>query len=174
MFRNCTFRDCKLERLSLGFAELVRCSFVDCDIRELVAFDASLQECLFQGRIQRGIISISSEGRYVTRSVNRVENNDFVQCELRDVGFRGGISLSPSSFSAEAQAGLILDANGVIERRLLGDCSVERLTPRQQARVRFIQQYVDDYKQPDVFLGLSIVERDAPDVRALMQILTAP
>lgn len=97
LYRDCIFDGAKLRAVAPGTARFENCSFRDVTIYELFANRVELVNCVFSGRLKKGVLSGKRPPefrRWWERSRNRIENNDFSGVEFGDFDFRGGVDLT--------------------------------------------------------------------------------
>lgn len=91
---DCSFDHCKFTYVS-GIAKFVRCTFRNVVIHEMFATGMEFVNCLFSGKLKKAVFygKIIDEKRclFLKREFNQFEGNDFSQCNIKDIGFRGGI-----------------------------------------------------------------------------------
>jgi len=96
LYEDCCFDDSAFGMIG-GRARFVRCSFRRCRIEEIWSYDSEFVECVFSGRIERGIFRgapMEVDEIVDGRTHNEFRGNDFSDAELREVAFRAGIDLS--------------------------------------------------------------------------------
>jgi hypothetical protein len=88
----CNFDGANLRHFGPGVARFERCSFLRVIISDCHSLNAEFVECVFSGRIRDTVFWardwLSQESRK-----NEFVRNDFSQCVLDGVSFRGGISV---------------------------------------------------------------------------------
>lgn len=95
LYADCSFDGARL-RMVGGFARFERCTFRDVTIVDWQGQRTELVDCVFTGRITRGIFFGRIPDSLVARRGrrrNEVRGNDFSGAELIDCSFRGGIDL---------------------------------------------------------------------------------
>jgi uncharacterized protein YjbI with pentapeptide repeats len=102
VYRDCTFEGVRLRiraGFSVGAARFERCAFVDCDFGEHFSFCADYIDCTFVGRVAKAVFyGTAPDGHRCDGKRNTIIGNDFSSADLRDVGFRGGVSLDAQSW----------------------------------------------------------------------------
>lgn len=94
LYRDCIFDGAKFRAVAPGIARFENCSFQDVTIYELFANRVELVNCVFSGRLKKGVLSGKRPPefrRWWERSRNRIENNDFSGVEFGDFDFAGGV-----------------------------------------------------------------------------------
>ena len=97
LYRDCIFDGAKFGALSPGTARFENCSFRDVTIHEMFANGVELVNCVFSGRLKKGVLSGRRPPefrRWWERSRNRIVNNDFSAMEFGDFDFIGGVDLT--------------------------------------------------------------------------------
>ena len=97
LYRDCIFDGARFRAVAPGIARFENCSFRDVTIYELFANRVELVNCVFSGRLKKGVLSGKRPPefrRWWERSRNRIEKNDFSGVEFGDFGFTGGVDLT--------------------------------------------------------------------------------
>lgn len=95
LYADCSFDGARLTMVG-GFVRFERCTFRDARIVDWQGQRTELVDCVFTGRIIRGIFFGRIPDSLVVRGGrkrNEVRGNDFSGAELIDCSFRGGIDL---------------------------------------------------------------------------------
>ena len=96
-YLDCSFDRCRITATTPGVARFVRCSFRNCTIRDFFGHFVEFVDCVFSGRIRKAVFFGRTPDHHeelgIDRATNAFHGNDFRDCELIDVSFRGGIDL---------------------------------------------------------------------------------
>jgi len=145
---------CVVGRLALYDAVLANCSFVECQIDELLASGSIFSDCKFTGRIAKGIFAPRSASE---PGAPQFENNDFSECDLGDVAFRGGIDLSRQRFNPVQTRMNIENAELLLSRidqRISAGSSATGL-----ADIRAFLKRSMDFNQSHIFISKEVARR---------------
>ena len=88
----CNFDGANLRHFAPGLARFEQCSFHRVIISDCHSFNAEFVECAFSGRI-RDTVFWGHDWAFQVSRQNEFVRNDFSQCVLDGVSFRGGISV---------------------------------------------------------------------------------
>lgn len=121
IYRECSFDGSNIQASTVGFARFEKCSFRNVSLRQWICFAAEFVDCYFSGRAERAVFYGSSpygEAAVVGRNQNEFRGNDFVEMELIDVAFRGGIDLTRQHLPSGSSYLFLKDARkAVVEAR---------------------------------------------------------
>ncbi|MDX1507090.1 MAG: hypothetical protein R3358_02340 [Woeseiaceae bacterium] len=114
----CSFDGAQFGSISPGNARFVDCSFDNVRISEFFARDIELIDCKFSGLLEKGFLNgrrDATKFRFFERRRNKIEGNDFSECELRDFSFRTGIRLERGKLPSGPNYVFIDDLRSALE-----------------------------------------------------------
>jgi hypothetical protein len=94
IYIRCSFDGCRFDLVFGGRARFEDCNFTNISVKTIQTRNAELVRCKFSGRIGTGQFYGSDPDRPPGVSTNEFVDNDFSECDLRDVEFRNGIDLT--------------------------------------------------------------------------------
>jgi uncharacterized protein YjbI with pentapeptide repeats len=118
VYVECQFDGANFGSVSPGNARFVDCSFENVRISEFLGRDVELINCKFSGVLEKGFLNgrrDRSEVGLFERRRNRIEGNDFSECELKDFSFRTGIRLERDKLPSGPQYVFIDDLRSSLE-----------------------------------------------------------
>lgn len=118
-FVDCNFNDSSVDMGPGGYARFVGCSFRNVDLRNWTCFTVELIDCVFSGRLRKGIFNGAvpkAQRTLLGRVCNDIRGNDFSAMELIDVSFRTGVDLTKQRLPSGASYIYLPDAAIAVER----------------------------------------------------------
>jgi len=117
-YHECVFDGARLGWVKPGLARFVRCSFRNVRVRDWRAGALDLVDCVFSGRIDRGVISgsVPTADRIAAgRHHNQVEGNDFRGLTMPRLEFTGGVDLTRQHLPTHAHALYVPDVDAALK-----------------------------------------------------------
>jgi hypothetical protein len=114
----CNFDNVYMRRVVPGRATFVRCSFRHVNIYDLIFVEAQFIDCVFSGLLEGVVFSATpwEVDSDLGRTVNEYRKNDFSQCRMTDVAFRGGIDLDGQILPQDPDYVVLKNANESVGR----------------------------------------------------------
>jgi hypothetical protein len=155
--RNLTLRKSKVRKLTTQRAVFAECVFEDVAIAELWSTGSVFWRCHFSGKIDKGLFSPGTRDTRLQVDRMSFEENDFSQCDLRDVDFRGGVELPKQKFS-QAQAALIVSDGPLIVDALERFVEAHSECAGAHSLLKYFRRAVTEFEQRQVFVSKQVAK----------------
>ncbi|MEU6715641.1 hypothetical protein ABZ897_29615 [Nonomuraea sp. NPDC046802] len=116
IYRECTFDGMVIGGGGAGRVTFSQCSFQRVKIKDYRFTDAEFIECSFSGILRSIIFSARPAAGDFSRKQNEFYGNDFVDANLDDVSFRGGIDLDRQMWPHGQEYFIMRGAEQIIAR----------------------------------------------------------
>lgn len=155
-FHDCIFKGCVIPFLYLNYVLLDRCRFIDCRILSFMTKYTGICDCQFSGLIKGGNFWLTkrnprAEARQLSLAHACFEGNDFSECELRNVSFRGGIDVGAQTFG-DRYGGLIIPNGPQFLDRWSKQVKSRSVQDRLSWLTHYVRLTVDQFGQRSVYI----------------------